>query len=200
MPEPAWSLHPQLENDTTPVGDLALSRLLAIDDAKYPWLVLVPRCTGATEISDLGGDAARLMEEIANVSCVLKAVTGCDKLNIAAIGNIVLQLHVHVVARRQDDPLWPKPVWGLHVPRAGDPVAFARFVAAVREDLGARLPQVRLAGYRSQPQVPCGAFDSGFIGPSPPQDEVHSYEFTIHALGTNGAVLATTTVRRKFPE
>ena len=55
-------------------------------------------------------------------------------------------------------------------------------------------------GYRGQPQVSCGAFDSGFIGPSPPQGEVHTYEFTIHALGTDGAVLATITARRKFPE
>jgi diadenosine tetraphosphate (Ap4A) HIT family hydrolase len=96
MPEPAWSLHPQLENDTTPVGDLALSRLLAINDADYPWLVLVPRRAGVTEIADLGGDAGRLMEEITQVSRVLKTVTRCDKLNIAAIGNIVPQLHIHM--------------------------------------------------------------------------------------------------------
>jgi diadenosine tetraphosphate (Ap4A) HIT family hydrolase len=134
MPEPAWLLHPQLQDDTTPVGDLALSRLLAIDDAVYPWLVLVPRRSGIVEITDLGADAARLMDEIATVSRVLKAVTGCDKLNIAAIGNIVPQLHVHIVARRLDDPLWPKPVWGLRTPCAGDPEAFARFVAAVRDN------------------------------------------------------------------
>ena len=76
--------------------------MLALNDADYPWLVLVPRRVGAVEIADLGGpDAARLMEEIRLASRVLKDVTRCDKLNIAAIGNIVPQLHVHIVARRK---------------------------------------------------------------------------------------------------
>jgi diadenosine tetraphosphate (Ap4A) HIT family hydrolase len=137
MPEAQWSLHPQLERDTTTVGDLALSRLLAIDDATYPWLVLVPRRAGASELIDLSpADAARLTDEIAAVSRVLKDITGCDKLNIAAIGNVVPQLHVHIVARRKDDPLWPKPVWGLHEVRAGEAGAFGRSVAMVREKLG----------------------------------------------------------------
>jgi diadenosine tetraphosphate (Ap4A) HIT family hydrolase len=139
MPAPAWSLHPQLEADTTPVGGLPLSRLLAINDADYPWLVLVPRVAGATEIADLGAGAARLMEEITQVSHVLKTVTRCDKLNIAAIGNIVPQLHIHIVARRKDDPLWPKPVWGVGPVRAGEPAAFARFVAAIGDGLGVPL-------------------------------------------------------------
>jgi diadenosine tetraphosphate (Ap4A) HIT family hydrolase len=133
---PGWSLHPQLENDTAPVGDLALCRVLAIDDADHPWLILVPRRAGAVEIADLGADAARLMDEILLVSQVLKAVTRCDKLNIAAIGNVVPQLHVHIVARRKDDPLWPKPVWGQVQPRPGDAAAFARFIAAIRNGLG----------------------------------------------------------------
>jgi diadenosine tetraphosphate (Ap4A) HIT family hydrolase len=137
MTQPGWSLHPQLEHDTMPVGDLTLSRVRAIDDADYPWLVLVPRRVGAVEIADLGGpDAARLMEEIRLASRVLKDVTRCDKLNIAAIGNIVPQLHVHIVARRKNDPLWPKPVWGFAQPRPGDAAAFARFVAAIRSGLG----------------------------------------------------------------
>jgi len=137
MPASTWALHPQLESDTTPVGDLALSRVLAIDNADYPWLILVPRRPGITEIADLGAiDAARLTEEIAQTSRILKAVTACDKLNIAAIGNIVPQLHVHIVARRKTDPLWPKPVWGVAPSRAGDATAFARFVAAIRDRLG----------------------------------------------------------------
>ncbi|HYA04712.1 MAG TPA: HIT family protein, partial [Xanthobacteraceae bacterium] len=117
MPEPNWSLHPQLVNDTTPVGDLALSRVLAINAADYPWLVLVPRRAGVTEIVELGDDAAAMMAEIVEASRALKDVSRCDKLNIAAIGNIVPQLHVHVVARRKNDPLWPKPVWGAAPPR-----------------------------------------------------------------------------------
>jgi diadenosine tetraphosphate (Ap4A) HIT family hydrolase len=136
MPDSGWSLHPQLEHDTVPVGDLPLSRVLAIDDADYPWLVLVPRRAGTVEIGDLGADAARLMDEILLASRVLKDVTGCDKLNVAAIGNVVPQLHVHIVARWKTDPLWPKPVWGMRPVRPGDAADFARFVAEVREGLG----------------------------------------------------------------
>jgi diadenosine tetraphosphate (Ap4A) HIT family hydrolase len=141
MPEAGWSLHPQLERDTTRVGDLALSRILSINDADYPWLILVPRRAGVTEIADLtDDDAEQLTTEIVQTSRVLKKVTGCDKLNIAAIGNIVSQLHIHVVARRQDDPLWPKPIWGVAPPRAGDGAAFVRFLAAIRDGLGLVTP------------------------------------------------------------
>ncbi|MFY9695520.1 MAG: HIT family protein [Xanthobacteraceae bacterium] len=153
MPD-TWSLHPQLDTDTMPVGDLSLCRVLAINDADYPWLVLVPRrvkhdpekwepvfgkdhaSSYVTEIADLGGDAAVLMDEILQASRVLKEVTRCDKLNIAAIGNVVPQLHVHIVARWINDPLWPKPVWGAATPRPGDAMAFARFLAAMGDRLG----------------------------------------------------------------
>jgi len=136
MPSSVWSLHPQLEKDTSPVGDLPLCRVLAIDDADYPWLVLVPRRAGIVEIADLSdADAGLLMREIALASRVLKAVTRCDKLNVAAIGNIVPQLHVHIVARRKDDPLWPKPVWGHVTPRPGNNAVFARFIATIRKGL-----------------------------------------------------------------
>jgi diadenosine tetraphosphate (Ap4A) HIT family hydrolase len=136
MPNPAWSLHPLLAADTSPVGDLPLSRLLAIDDVVYPWLVLVPRHAGAVEIADLGVDAATLMDEIVRVSRLLKRVTGCDKINVGAIGNVVPQLHVHIVARRKDDPLWPKPVWGHMQPHKGEAADFARFVTAIRAGAG----------------------------------------------------------------
>jgi diadenosine tetraphosphate (Ap4A) HIT family hydrolase len=138
MSKPAWLLHPQLEADTSPVGDLPLSRVRAIDDAVYPWLVLVPRHADAVELADLGDDAALLMREIVQVSALLKDVTGCDKINVGAIGNVVPQLHVHIVARRKDDPLWPKPVWGIAQPRKGDAAAFARFIAAIRDGLAAK--------------------------------------------------------------
>jgi diadenosine tetraphosphate (Ap4A) HIT family hydrolase len=133
----AWSLHPQLQADTSPVGDLPLSRVLAIDDADYPWLVLVPRRAGAVELGDLGDGTAVLMREIVKVSALLKDVTRCDKINVGAIGNVVPQLHVHIVARRKGDPLWPKPVWGMTQPRPGDATAFARFRAAIRDRLSA---------------------------------------------------------------
>ena len=95
------------------VGDLPLARVLVMNDANYPWLMLVPRHAGAVELIDLGDDQqAQLMDEIAMLSRVLKDVTACDKLNIAAIGNVVPQLHVHIVARRRDDAAWPKPGLG----------------------------------------------------------------------------------------
>jgi diadenosine tetraphosphate (Ap4A) HIT family hydrolase len=131
-----WSLLPQLEADTMPIGDLALSRVLPMNVAEYPWLILVPRRPGIVEIADLAAaDAAGLVEEIALVSRVLKDVTACDKLNVAAIGNVVPQLHVHIVARWKTDPLWPKPVFG-HAPMvAGDAEGFGELVGSVRERL-----------------------------------------------------------------
>lgn len=133
-PASAWTLHPQLERDTAPVGDLKLCRVVAINDA-YPWLILVPRRIGATEIVDLGDEAAALMTEIAQCSGVLRQVTRCDKLNVAAIGNVVPQLHIHIVARQRTDPLWPKPIWGMGPVQPGDAQAFARLIAAVRQGL-----------------------------------------------------------------
>jgi diadenosine tetraphosphate (Ap4A) HIT family hydrolase len=134
--EPAWSLHPQLARDTAPVGDLALARVLAMNDANYPWVILVPRRRGVVEIIDLdAAERSHLMAEIAQVSAVLRQLTGCDKLNIAAIGNVVPQLHVHVVARRTDDAAWPKPVWGAVPARPYAPGELDTFVAALRRAL-----------------------------------------------------------------
>lgn len=138
--EAGWSLHPQLGADTAPVGDLPLCRLLAVNDADYPWLILVPRRAGAVELVDLGAEMARLMEEIATVSRALKALTNCDKLNVAAIGNVVAQLHIHVVARRRADPLWPKPIWGAGPSRPGASAEFARFIATIRQTPGLAAP------------------------------------------------------------
>ncbi len=137
MPDREWLLHPQLAADAMPVGDLTLSRVLAVNAADYPWLVLVPRRAGAVELADLGADAFPLMAEIALVSLALKELTHCDKLNIAAIGNVVPQLHIHIVARRKTDPLWPKPVFGVTpLPRA-NAAKFERFVEKVGRRVGA---------------------------------------------------------------
>jgi diadenosine tetraphosphate (Ap4A) HIT family hydrolase len=131
-----WTLHPQLESDTGPVGDLPLSRLLLANDANYPWLLLVPRCAGASEIIDLAdAEQIALAAEIARVCRALKAVAPCDKLNVAALGNVVPQLHVHVIARRRDDPAWPRPAWGAAPARDYDPAARERLVAALRREL-----------------------------------------------------------------
>ncbi len=132
MSEIGWSLHPQLAADTVPVCDLVLSRLLAMNDANFPWLVLVPRRAGVSEIIDLGAEQSLLMDELALVSRALKDETRCDKLNVAAIGNVVPQLHIHIVARRKDDLAWPKPVWGAVPLRAYEADAMERFVTAIR--------------------------------------------------------------------
>ena len=128
MPGP-WSLHPQLARDTAAIGDLALSRVLVSNDANWPWLLLVPRREGACDIIDLDDEEqAQLMTEIARVARALKEVTACDKLNVAALGNVVPQLHVHVVARHTGDAAWPKPVWGV-----GESVPYSTDALAVRK-------------------------------------------------------------------
>ena len=133
---PAWSLHPQLAKDTINIGDLPLSRVLMINDANYPWLLLVPRRIGVSEMIDLDEvEQAQLWTEIARTGRALKKVTECDKLNIAALGNVVPQLHVHVIARRQGDAAWPKPVWGAVPPLAYDKAELERFIQALRKKL-----------------------------------------------------------------
>ena len=138
---PDWTLHPQLDQDTVTIADLPLSRLLLSHDANYPWLLVVPRRPGATEIIDLdAAGQAQLMTEIDIVSRALKAVTACDKLNIAAIGNMVPQLHVHIVARRRGDPAWPKPVWGAAPARAYDRAERECLIAALRRHIATWSP------------------------------------------------------------
>ena len=130
---PAWSLHPQLEQDTAPLGALPLSRVLVIKDANYPWLLLVPRRAAVSELVDLGeAEQAQLMTEVAHASRALKTFTSCDKLNVAALGNVVPQLHVHVVARRIGDAAWPKPVWGAAPAKAYEAGELAQFIATLR--------------------------------------------------------------------
>ena len=107
-------LDSRLEADTIPVGDLALSSVLLLDDARFPWLVLVPRRAGIVELTDLSDrDSATLMEEIRLATGVMLDLAKPDKVNVAAIGNVVAQLHVHVVGRFRSDPAWPGPVWGF---------------------------------------------------------------------------------------
>jgi len=137
MADPVWSLHPRLKADTIALGDLALSRLLLMADARYPWLLLVPRRTDAVEIIDLDDQTqALLLTEIGQACRALKQITPCDKLNVAAIGNIVPQLHVHVIARNQGDATWPAPVWGI-----GSAVPYGeaerdRLIKALRRAIG----------------------------------------------------------------
>ena len=100
------------------VGELALCHVRLQDDARYPWLVLIPRAPDAREIEDLHPlNRARLIDEIVLAGEAVRAIGGAldlavDKLNVGALGNVTPQLHVHVVGRRKDDPAWPGPVWG----------------------------------------------------------------------------------------
>jgi diadenosine tetraphosphate (Ap4A) HIT family hydrolase len=139
--ESLFSLHPQLAADTTPVGDLPLSRVLLANDANYPWLILVPRRSALTEIIDLAeNEQVQLLGEIARVARALKTITVCDKLNIAAIGNVVSQLHIHIVARRKSDAAWPKPVWGALPASTYVPKVCDQLIAALRAALPLDVP------------------------------------------------------------
>ena len=134
-----FALDPRLAADTLPVLDLELTSLLMMRDGNYPWLILVPRRAGAVEILDLAPvDRARLWDEIERVAAALKAETGADKLNVAALGNVVAQLHVHVIARFRDDAAWPAPVWGrvpaMPLDEARAAALTARLVARLRAD------------------------------------------------------------------
>ena len=132
----SWALHPQLAADTHPIASFALSELRLMDDANYPWLILVPRVPDARELIDLEATLqTRLMQEIARVSHALSAAFQPHKLNVAALGNVVAQLHVHVIARYTDDPSWPAPVWGRAPARGYEPGALVERVQRLRAAL-----------------------------------------------------------------
>jgi diadenosine tetraphosphate (Ap4A) HIT family hydrolase len=104
----SFALDPRLAKDTLTVGDLALSRVLLMNDARWPWLILAPRRENLVELADLEPpDRARLIEEAAAAGAFLKAHAKADKINVGALGNIVRQFHLHVVARAPGDPAWP---------------------------------------------------------------------------------------------
>ena len=111
-----FALDARLEADTLPLGDLALSSVRLMNDARFPWLILVPRRAALSELTDLDeADAAMLMDEMRIATRVMLALAKPDKVNIGALGTVVSQLHVHVVGRFRSDPAWPGPVWGSGV-------------------------------------------------------------------------------------
>lgn len=131
-----FALHARLEADTIFVADWALSRLLLMNDARYYWLLLVPRRPGLSELHDIAApDRDVLVAELMRASGGLKALSGAEKINAGALGNIVPQLHIHVVARSPGDPAWPGPVWG-HSPARPYEAALAELRIA---ELRARL-------------------------------------------------------------
>lgn len=114
----SFSVDPAFEAGSIAAGEWELCHVRLQDDARFPWLILIPRIEGAVELSDLtAAQRAALMEETVRAGERVRALgvesgRSIDKLNIGAIGNVTAQLHVHVVGRRRDDSLWPDPVWG----------------------------------------------------------------------------------------
>ncbi|BBK41581.1 hypothetical protein STVA_16010 [Allostella vacuolata] len=128
-----FALDSRLAEDTFPVVRLALCEVRLMNEPAWPWLILVPAQDGVRELIDLGpGDRHRLVEEIALAERVLQRLHRPDKLNVGALGNMVPQLHVHVIARRTGDPAWPRPVWGAVERSLYDPPAAAAEVARLR--------------------------------------------------------------------
>ncbi len=128
-----FSLDPVLAADSVAVSNLALSDVRLMNDARFPWLLLVPRRAGAVEIIDLPkADRALLFEEINAASAALRAATHCDKLNVGALGNQVRQLHVHIVARFAGDAAWPGPVWSSGAAAPYSPAARDRLIGDIR--------------------------------------------------------------------
>lgn len=108
-------LDQRLLQDTLPVGDFPLSRLLLSNDAQYPWFILVPRRADITEIFQLSeSEQSQLWKETTQLSRTLQQLFDADKMNVAALGNVVSQLHMHVIVRHKGDAAWPAPVWGKH--------------------------------------------------------------------------------------
>jgi diadenosine tetraphosphate (Ap4A) HIT family hydrolase len=132
----AFALDPRLAADSVPVATLDLCDVRLMNDARFAWLLLVPRRAGLSEVDDLPeAEQDQLWREMRQAARALRAAAPCDKLNLGALGNIVRQLHVHVVARREGDAAWPGPVWG-----SGAAAAYAEdvrdaLVSALRRQL-----------------------------------------------------------------
>ena len=130
---PDFALDPTLARDTVPLEEWALCRVLLMNDARYPWLILVPARAGLRDFHDLApADMALATGEITRASKALQALFAPDKLNVAALGNMVPQLHIHVIARFKNDAAWPKPVWGVRPPEPYDEAALAARIGDLR--------------------------------------------------------------------
>lgn len=131
-----WQLHAQLAADTHPLAQFALCELRLMDDTNYPWLVLVPRVPDAQELLDLRGAERHLLsDEVDHAARALRAVFRPRKLNVAALGNVVPQLHVHVIARFEEDPAWPAPVWGRVAARPYTPEQLVERITRLQDAL-----------------------------------------------------------------
>ena len=134
---PDFELHPRLAADTVPVATWPLCEVLLLNDANYPWLVLVPARPDLRDFHELSpDDMVTAGREISRASEALVELFAPDKINVAALGNMVPQLHIHVVARHMHDAAWPNPIWGVVPAQAYEPDALADRVADLRRVFG----------------------------------------------------------------
>ena len=132
----AFSLHEKLAADCVTLGDSALCTVLLMRDDRFPWIILVPRVGGLRDLHDLPGDRVpTLFEEISAVSRALIGEFGAEKINVAALGNQVPQLHIHVIGRFTHDVAWPGPVWNAGAASHADAATIRERAAALRRAL-----------------------------------------------------------------
>ena len=137
MTAPNFTLDPTLAKDTVEVARLDVCRVLLIRDKTYPWIILVPAIAGMRDLDDLNeAQRNQVMAEVDHASKAIKLVFHPHKMNVAALGNVVEQLHIHVIARFRDDPAWPAPVWGAHPAVDYQDDQRLRTIADLREALG----------------------------------------------------------------
>ena len=159
-----FALDPRLASDTFEIGDLGLSRALLMNDARYPWVILAPRRQGAADISDLASaDRAALIEEVARACEIVRALPDVEKVNVGALGNIVRQLHIHIVGRNARDFAWPGPVWGAGLSRAYQALEREALLARLKDDFSA----VAAVGKRLAAPTPLPTSASIFPWPRP---------------------------------
>ena len=126
-----FQLHPQLAADTLNIGEMGPSTLLLMNDARYPWVILVPQIADLRELHQLpGADRAEVLEQIVHLSATMDELFKADKINVGALGNLVPQLHIHIIARSRSDHAWPRPVWGV-----GDAVPYSEPLKTARLEL-----------------------------------------------------------------
>jgi diadenosine tetraphosphate (Ap4A) HIT family hydrolase len=133
----ADDLHPRLATDTIALAEWPLSRVRLMNDQRYGWIVLIPRAPGAREFHDLNpAQRIQMMDEIARASQALTTALSPAKINVGALGNIVPQLHVHIVARTEGDAAWPGPVWGHGTAQPYDWASLSAFTKMLQPHLG----------------------------------------------------------------
>lgn len=136
-------LHPRLAADTVPVATWPLCEVRLMNDSTYPWLILVPQRAEMSEIHQLSPeDRNRVIQEIALAGRLLESATNADKINVAALGNMVPQLHIHVIARFEKDPAWPHPVWGRFPSQPYDETTLSHTLRMLRDAMTPPRPPV----------------------------------------------------------